>query len=64
MGIGSFSEVHHYFILQDFFHDNIRKFLDDDLTDIGKKIIECCLDDGDIDDYIALIDSEPIIKEQ
>jgi hypothetical protein len=49
-------------ILQKFFKENLKKFIDEDLMDTGKKIIECCLDNGDLDDYISLIDSEPIIK--
>ena len=51
-------------ILQDFFHEHLEKFLEDDLMDKGKKIIECCLDNDDLEDYISLIDSEPIIQSQ
>ncbi len=49
-------------ILNDFFHDHLKKFINNDLMDTGKKIIECCLDNGNLNDYISLIDSEPIIK--
>ena len=40
-------------ILQDFFEDNLKQFLTDDLIPQGRRIIECCLDKGNINDYEA-----------
>lgn len=42
-------------ILYDFFHHILRQYDQNDLTDLGKKIIQCCLDRGSVDDYKALI---------
>ncbi|HCZ05743.1 MAG: hypothetical protein PWP37_641 [Thermotogota bacterium] len=42
-------------ILVDFFKSELKKFLKDDLHPLGKKIIQCCLDDGSISDYLSLI---------
>jgi hypothetical protein len=42
-------------ILTDFFKRELKKFLTKDLHPLGKKIIECCLDDGKVEDYISLI---------
>ena len=41
-------------ILTDFFKEQIREFLTDELDPLGRKIIECCLNDGTLDDYLAL----------
>ncbi len=41
-------------ILVDFFKSEIREFLTDELDPLGRKIIECCLNDGTLDDYLAL----------
>lgn len=45
-------------ILTEFFHNEIKKFLQPELDDLGKKIIECCLSGGSVRDYEALIRSE------
>jgi len=42
-------------ILYDFFHHVLRQYDPNDLTDLGNKIIQCCLDRGSIEDYKALI---------
>ena len=42
-------------ILVDFFKEELKKFLTPDLHPLGRKIIECCLDDGNIEDYQALV---------
>ena len=47
-------------ILTDFFHRQIEKFLEPELNDLGRKIIECCLSGGNIEDYDALIESADI----
>ena len=41
-------------ILTDFFKNEIRQFLTDDLDPLGQQIIECCLNDGTLEDYLAL----------
>ncbi len=38
-------------ILKQFFADNLALFMKPDLDSIGQQIIECCLDDGTVDDY-------------
>ncbi len=44
-------------ILTGFFHDQIRKFVDDDLDPRGRKIIEACLDGATPADYAAFSES-------
>ena len=41
-------------ILTDFFKDQIKQYLADDLDPLGRQIIECCLNDGTLDDYLRL----------
>ncbi|NOY57771.1 MAG: DUF4914 family protein [Calditrichaeota bacterium] len=38
-------------ILRDFFIDNLSQFLQTELNALGRRIIECCLDIGGVDDY-------------
>jgi len=46
-------------ILTRFFHRELRPYLDEpDLRLLGRKIITCCLDGGDLNDYLALIRPE------
>lgn len=46
-------------ILTDFFKQELAVYLQEkDLDSLGKKIIECCLNDGSLEDYIRLIPSE------
>ncbi|MFA9477598.1 DUF4914 family protein [Phycisphaerales bacterium AB-hyl4] len=40
-------------ILREFFHKQIQSFVEDDLHPTGKKIIECCLNGGTVEDYQA-----------
>lgn len=42
-------------ILTEFFHKQIRGFLDDELDPLGRQIIECCLDGGTTSDYETMI---------
>jgi hypothetical protein len=42
-------------ILTDFFKEELSKFLTTDLDPLGRRIIECCMNDGSIDDYADLI---------
>lgn len=41
-------------ILVDFFKEEISQFLTDELDPLGRQIIECCLNDGTLEDYLAL----------
>lgn len=44
-------------ILTDFFKKEIARYLDEkDLDPLGRKIIECCMNDGTLDDYLSFID--------
>lgn len=43
-------------ILGDFFKRELQQFLEDDLHPVGRRIIECCLDDGSVEDYEKLLD--------
>ncbi|MFP4661231.1 MAG: DUF4914 family protein [Halanaerobiales bacterium] len=51
-------------LLLDFFKECLHQYLVEDLSPLGREIIECCLDDGNLEDYRSLIDGEPIIKEK
>lgn len=42
-------------ILTDFFKETLKEFLVPDLSPLGKKIIECTMNDGKMDDYLLLI---------
>ncbi len=42
-------------ILRDFFHKELTQFLEENLQPLGRQIIECCLDDGTLADYEALL---------
>jgi hypothetical protein len=43
--------------LSDFFHECLTLFLESDLDSLGRQIIECCLDGGEVADYATLIPS-------
>ncbi len=45
-------------ILTEFFHEQLRKYLQSDLDSQGKDIIECCLDGGTVIDFAALLKGE------
>ena len=42
-------------ILNDFFKSQLVKFNTPELDPLGKKIIECCLNDGTLEDYLELM---------
>ncbi len=42
-------------ILKKFFKEEVKKFLDDRLDPLGRKIIECFFDDGTVEDFNSLI---------
>ncbi|MFB0935387.1 MAG: DUF4914 family protein, partial [Propionivibrio sp.] len=42
-------------ILTEFFHQELRQYLNNDLDPLGRKIIECCLGNGSVEDYVALL---------
>ena len=41
-------------LLADFIKEQVAQFVCDDLDPLGKEIIDCCLHDGTLDDYLAL----------
>ncbi len=49
-------------ILEDFFHRELKAFLDDDLLPVGRRIIECCLEGGTLADYQSLLNL-PVFEE-
>ena len=42
-------------MLSDFFKKELEKFLSPDLDPLGREIIECCMNDGTIEDYLKFI---------
>ncbi len=42
-------------ILTDFFHEELKQYLENDLSKLGKEIIECCLNGGSVQDYEKFI---------
>jgi len=50
-------------ILGDFFHQELRQFLTDDLLPAGREIIQCCLDGGTLADYERLLDMPTLVRE-
>ena len=50
-------------ILTDFFHIELRPYLEPDLDPLGRQIIECCLYGGSLTDYAALIPGAPVVVE-
>ncbi len=51
-------------ILQDFFHRELQQYLEPDLMFIGKQIIECCLDNGSLEDFSLLLTGENFATEE
>lgn len=41
--------------LSDFFKKTLEQYLDEDLDPLGRQIIECCLNDGSLQDYLDLM---------
>ncbi len=50
-------------ILKAFFRRELGQFLTDDLLPIGRKIIECCMDGGTLDDYEKLLNIPTLEQE-
>ena len=42
-------------MLNEFFKEEIKAYLTDDIDPLGRRIIECCLNDGSLKDYLDLI---------
>ena len=42
-------------ILKNFFDKHLKVFLQPDLNDLGRRIIECCFDNGSVQDYEGLL---------
>lgn len=49
--------------LTDFFHKELKQFLDADLLPVGKKIIDCCLSGGSVEDYVSLL-PHPLLDDE
>jgi len=45
-------------ILTDFFHKQLSKYMQPDLDEIGREIIECCLSGGTVEDFASLLAEE------
>ena len=50
-------------ILRDFFHKELTQFLEADLLPTGRKIIECCLANGSVEEYESLL-GLPMFEEE
>jgi hypothetical protein len=50
-------------ILTEFFHRELAQYLDADLEPLGRRIIECCLENGSVDDYSALLPHKVLVDE-
>ncbi|MBI4470658.1 MAG: DUF4914 family protein [Acidobacteria bacterium] len=50
-------------MLREFFLRELPQFLEDDLDLLGKRIIECCLSGGSLEDYAALIPQDIYVRE-
>jgi hypothetical protein len=53
--VGNSAYDHGARLLTEFFHKELTQFLEADLNPLGRKIIECCLAGGSVDDYVALL---------
>jgi len=51
-------------ILAEFFARELKQYLRPELNPLGRKIIECCLDNGALADYTSLIDHETFSQEE
>lgn len=51
-------------LLTHFFKEQLAKFLDPDLYPLGERIIECCMSNGTVDDYAALMPREQFLGEE
>jgi hypothetical protein len=49
-------------VLETFFKKNLSYFLEPDLHPLGRRIIDCCMEGGSIEDYMSLINF-PIFSE-
>lgn len=56
--VGTAAYDHGAEILRAFFASELSQFLQDDLMPLGRRIIECCLGGGTLDDYAALMPHE------
>jgi len=43
-------------ILRGFFRDQLEQYLEDDLDPVGRRIIECCFEDGSVGDYKRILE--------
>jgi hypothetical protein len=50
-------------LLREFFEQQVKKFLEPDLKPLGRKIIEACLANANLEQYEALLNPEPLLGE-
>jgi hypothetical protein len=50
-------------ILKDFFRQQLQKFLVPDLIPEGRKIIECALSEGSLEEYESLLEGAPVVSD-
>jgi hypothetical protein len=50
-------------VLRDFIHKQVSKFLEPDLDPLGRQIIECCLANGTLSEFEALIPHEVTVTD-
>lgn len=50
--------------LQGFFYQELGQYLEDDLDPLGRRIIECCMANGSLGDYLTLIPSDIVFHDE
>jgi hypothetical protein len=53
--VGSEGYLYGEKLLSDFFKSELKQFLTEDLDPLGRKIIQCCLNDGTMEEYLQFI---------
>lgn len=51
-------------ILTRFFHSQLTQYLEPDLHPLGRRIIECCMDGGTVEDYRLLLHPDSVMMEE
>lgn len=51
-------------ILTRFFHSQLTQYLEPDLHPLGRRIIECCLEGGTVEDYRLLLHPDSVMMEE
>jgi hypothetical protein len=53
--VGSEGYLYGEKLLSDFFKSELKQFMTEDLDPLGRKIIQCCLNDGTMEEYLQFI---------